>query len=148
MLKSLDADGMFDPQTGLLTREAFWQDLAKAIAEAGDRSQPLSVARISFDAPLDERANLDGARMLARLTRAIDFAAREDDGAVLIAFTQTDLPSAHVVARRIAGVLKNIIMAQRGGSPTANVTLATLKAGDTLDSLMLRVLGRQTVAAE
>ena len=34
MLKSLDADGMLDPQTGLLTREAFWQDLAKAIAEA------------------------------------------------------------------------------------------------------------------
>ena len=34
------------------------QDLAKAIAEAGDRSQPLSVARIAFDEPLDERAEL------------------------------------------------------------------------------------------
>jgi hypothetical protein len=30
----------------------------------------------------------------------------------------------------------------------ANVTLATLKAGDTLDSLMLRVMGSRVVAAE
>ena len=50
MLKSLDADGMFDPRTGLLTREAFAQDLARAIAEAADRSQPLSLARIGLGA--------------------------------------------------------------------------------------------------
>ena len=31
---------------------------------------------------------------------------------------------------------------------TANVTLATLKAGDTLDSLMMRVMGSRVVAAE
>jgi len=31
---------------------------------------------------------------------------------------------------------------------TANVTLATLKAGDTLDTLMMQVTGRRTVAAE
>jgi hypothetical protein len=34
------------------------------------------------------------------------------------------------------------------GPVTANVTLATLKASDTLDSLMLRVNGGQVVAAE
>ncbi|HET7381372.1 MAG TPA: hypothetical protein VFJ59_02135 [Pseudolabrys sp.] len=31
---------------------------------------------------------------------------------------------------------------------TANVTLATLKAGDTLDTLMMRVVGSRMVAAE
>ena len=31
---------------------------------------------------------------------------------------------------------------------TANVTLATLKAADTLDSLMIRVMGSKVVAAE
>ena len=148
MLKSLDADGMYDPVTGLLTRDAFWQDLARSIAEASDRSQPLSVARIRFDEPFDERASRDGARMMARLTRAIDFACREDGGAILVAFTQTDLHSAHTVVRRIAGVLKNVVVAQRGVSPTVNITLATLKAGDGLDSLMLRVMGREAVAAE
>jgi hypothetical protein len=30
---------------------------------------------------------------------------------------------------------------------TANVTLATLKAGDTLDTLMMRVMGSRIVAA-
>ena len=150
MLKSLDAGGMFDPDTGLLRRDAFWQDLRKAVAEAGDRSQPLSLARISFDAPLDQRASLDGARLLTRLIRNIDFAAREDDGAILIAFTQTDLRSAHVVARRIAGVLKTAMLAPHRAHArlAANVTLATLKAGDTLDSLVRRVLGTRAVAAE
>jgi hypothetical protein len=147
MLKSLDADGMSEPQTGLLTHEAFALDLAKAIVEASDRTQPLSIARIGFDEPLDKRASLDGARMVARLIRAIDFACQDDDGAILVAFTQTDLASAHVVARRIAGVLKNIIMAQRGLSLAANVTLATFKADDTLESLLLRVLGHEPVAA-
>jgi GGDEF domain-containing protein len=149
MLKTLEADGMFDPETGLLTRESLWQDLRKAMVEAGERSLPLSIARFSFDGPVDARAGIDCARLVTRLTRNIDFAAREDDGAILIVFTQTDLHSAHVVARRIAGALKSMLTPARPREPvTANVTLATLKAGDTLDSLMMRVLGSQAVAAE
>jgi GGDEF domain-containing protein len=150
MLKSLDADGMFDPQTGLLTRESFWRDLTKSVAEASDRSQALSVARYSFDGVLDERAQLDGARLVTRLIRNIDFACRDEDGAILIAFTQTDLRSAHVVARRIAGTLKSAMLTPHRGHEriTANVTLASLKNADTLDSLMQRVLGSRMVAAE
>ncbi|MDO8877013.1 MAG: GGDEF domain-containing protein, partial [Pseudolabrys sp.] len=45
MLKSLEADGIFDPDTGLLTRDSFWRELAKSVTEAADRSQALSVAR-------------------------------------------------------------------------------------------------------
>ena len=67
-----------------------------------------------------------------------------------MAFTQTDLRSAHVVARRIAGALKTTMLGSHRTSQqvTANVTLATLKAGDTLDTLMLRVMGSRMVAAE
>jgi GGDEF domain-containing protein len=150
MLKTLDTDGMFDPETGLLTRSSFWRDLTKTIADAAERSQALSVARYSFDGALDPHAGMDGARLLTRLTRNIDFAAREDDGSILVAFTQTDLRSAHVVARRIASVLTNTMLAPQGapGKVTVNVTLATLKAGDTLDSLMQRVTGGRMVAAE
>jgi hypothetical protein len=150
MLVSLEADGMFDPDTGLLTREAFWRDLAKAIDEASDRGQTLSMARLSFDGPVDVRASLDGARLLPRLIRNIDFAMREDDGSLLIVFTQTDLRSAHVVARRLAGALKHSMFPTRRPHEqiAANVTLATLKAGDTLDSLTLRVMGSRVVAAE
>jgi hypothetical protein len=85
---------------------------------------------------------------VARLTRAIDFASRDEYGGILVAFTQTDLASAHIVARRIAGVLKNLVVAQRGGAVTVNVTLATLRADDTLESLMRRMMGREAVAAE
>lgn len=133
---------MFDPQTGLLTRDCFFRDLSKAIAEAGDRSQPLSIARLTFVGARDERADLDRARLVIRLIRNFDFAASEDDGAIPIVFTQTDLRSAHVVARCIAGSLKN------ARPVAAHITLATLKAGDTLDSLMIRVMGSRVVAAE
>jgi hypothetical protein len=149
MLASLDADGMVDPDTGLLTREAFWRELDKAIAEAAERSQALSVARLSFEGLLYTRAGLDAARLLPRLIRNIDFALREDDGSLLIVFTQTDLRSAHVVARRIAGALKNCLFPGRPHEKiAANLTLATLKNGDTPDSLMLRVMGNRVVAAE
>jgi len=149
MLKSLDADGIFDPQTGLHTPEAFWRELEKTVADTTDRGTALSLARFSFDAPPEERSGFDGARLLARLIRSIDFACRDDDGAILIAFTQTDLRSAHVVARRIAGALKGTVPARQGSAEiAAHVTLATFKPGDTRDSLMLRVLPREAVAAE
>jgi GGDEF domain-containing protein len=146
MLKSLDADGTVDPDTGLLSRDSFLHQLAKAVAEASDRSQSLSMARYCFEGPIDPRAVLDGARLLTRLTRPVDFAARDDDGSILVAFTQTDLREAHMVARRIAAELKAVM--KSGAAITANVTLATRKSGDTLDSLMQRVLGSQMVAAE
>ncbi len=149
MLKSLDAEGIFDPDTGLLTRDAFWHELTKAIAEASERGLALSIARFSFEGPLDARARLDGARLMTRLVRNIDFATADDDGAILIVFTQTDLRSAHVVARRIAGALRAMLTPARPhGEVAANVTLATFKSGDTLDSLLLRVMGGQVVAAE
>ncbi len=150
MLASLDADGMFDPQTGLLMRDVFWRDLNKSMAEASDRSLPLSLGRFTFEGTYEERAGLDGARLLKRLIRNIDFATREDDGSILVALTQTDLRHAHVVVRRLAGALRNHMRpANNPQHPiTANVTLATLKAGDSLDSLMMRVMASRVVAAE
>jgi GGDEF domain-containing protein len=147
MLRSLEADGIFDPDTGLLTRDSFWRELTKSVAEAADRSQALSVARYSFDGTLDARARLDGARQVTRLIRNIDFACRDDDGAILIAFTQTDLRSAHVVVRRIAAAIKTA-MGAPASQVAANVTLASQKNDDTLDSLMQRVMGSRMVAAE
>jgi hypothetical protein len=149
MLKSLDTEGMFDPESGLLTRESFWRDLSKVAAESADRSLPLSVARFTFDSASEARSSLDAARLMTRLIRNIDFATRDEEGAILVAFTQTDLRGAHVFVRRLAGALKNAMLATPSAEPfTANVTLATLKAGDTLDTLMMRVMGSRMVAAE
>ncbi len=149
MLKSLDTEGMFDPQSGLLTRDSFWRDLGRVALESADRSLPLSVARFTFDGTFDARASLDAARLMTRLIRNIDFATRDEEGAILVAFAQTDLRGAHVFVRRLAGALKTTMLTAQSTEPfTANVTLATLKAGDTLDTLMMRVMGSRMVAAE
>ena len=146
-LAALDSGGRIDAATGLMTHEAFAYELDQAIAAAADRSQPLSLARFAFDGPRDDRAAFDAARLVTRLVRTVDFATADSDGAILIAFTQTDLRSAHVVARRIAGALKAALPGP-AQTAAANVTLATLKAGDSVDTLMLRVLGARMVAAE
>ena len=49
MLKSLDAKGMIDPDTGLLAQDAFWRDLNRAVDDAEKRGVGLSIARFSFD---------------------------------------------------------------------------------------------------
>jgi len=142
MLKSLDAKGMIDPDTGLLAQDAFWRDLNRAVDDAEKRGVGLSIARFSFDA-IDRRLSLDAARLVARLMRQVDFACREADSSIFAVFTETDLRAAHVVARRIASVLKNTMLLpdrKRSGIETA-VTLATLKPTDSVDSLIARVVG-------
>ncbi len=142
MLKSLDAKGMIDPDTGLLAHEAFWRDLNRAVDDAEKRGVGLSIARFSFDGS-DRRSSLDAARLLARLMRQVDFACREADNSIFAVFTATDLRAAHVVARRLASVLKNTTMApdrKRVGIAAA-VTLATLRPTDSVDSLLTRVVG-------
>jgi hypothetical protein len=142
MLKSLDAKGMLDPDTGLLGHEAFWRDLNRAVGDAEKRGVGLSIARFSFDAD-DRRLSLDAARLVGRLMRQVDFACREADNSIFAVFTETDLRAAHVVARRIASVLKNTMLAPDRNRPgiDAAVTLATLKPTDSVDSLIARVVG-------
>jgi PleD family two-component response regulator len=80
--------------------------------------------------------------------RHVDFACREADNSIFAVFTDTDLRAAHVIARRIAAILKNTMVApekKRAGIDAA-VTLATLKPTDNVDSLVARVVGQ--VAAE
>jgi GGDEF domain-containing protein len=142
MLKSLDAQGMLDPNTGLLANGAFWRDLNRAVSDAEKRGVGLSIARFSF-AGSDRRVSLDAARLVARLMRQVDFACREADDSIFAVFTETDLRAAHVIARRIAAVLQHTMLAPdraRSGVETA-VTLATLKPTDKVDTLIARIVG-------
>ncbi|MGC1464338.1 MAG: GGDEF domain-containing protein [Pseudolabrys sp.] len=149
MLKTLDAEGMFDPETGLLMRNCFWRDLAQTVSNASERGSALAVARFSFDTEIDQRYSIAGARLVTRLIRDIDFGCREDDGSYIVAFTQTALRDAHVVSRRIATALKNAMTEATGQTvAAANVTLTAMKATDTIDTLMVRVMGSRVVAAE
>lgn len=148
ILKALDSEGVIDSQTGLLTREAFWRELSRAQHDAGQRGVSLSLARFTFGPVTDQRTNMDTARLVSRVVRNIDFACQGTDGSILCVFTGTDLRSAHVIARRIASVLKHTMLTSDKGRPKleTNITLGALKPTDTADSLLARV-GAATFAA-
>ena len=55
-LKAIDADGLIDARTGLLTPEAFERDFASAIYQTQQRGGGLSVARFAFDPGTSPRA--------------------------------------------------------------------------------------------
>jgi len=140
-LKSLESDGFFDPDTGLLESHAFWRDLDRAVGEAEESGSALSIARFSFEGITDGRTHIDAARLFSRLVRTVDFACREQDGSILAAFTGTDLRSAHVVARRLASTLKQTMLSPGRDRRTIrpSITLATFKPTDNLSTLVARV---------
>jgi GGDEF domain-containing protein len=149
LLQSIESKGMLDRQTGLLHRDAFGQALNLAISDADRRGVGLSLARFSFDEPLDRRTGMDAARLVSRLVRDVDFACRDEDGSILFVFAEADLRAAHVAARRLASVLKHTMLrAGRDRPPLApSVTLATLKPSDTALTLLTRVSPRPVAAA-
>jgi len=145
-LQSLDAGGVLDPRTGLLTTEAFDKDFTKAVSDIAARGGGLSAARFSFDNK-DTRTSLDAARILSRLMRRMDFASLQADGSIIAAFAETDLRMANVIVRRLASVLKHTMLSADEARLDPHVTLATLKANDSAESVLERLQGRQRDAS-
>jgi hypothetical protein len=137
-LKAIDADGLIDARTGLLTREAFERDFASAIYQTQQRGGGLSVARFAFD-PEHPRAQFDGARIISRLMRQMDFGAAQQDGSVVVVFAETDLKTAHTVARRLSSVMRHTSHGQRDARSEPVVTVATLLPNDSAKSLRSRL---------
>jgi hypothetical protein len=137
-LRSIDAGGLLDPLTGLLTVAAFNRDFAAAVRQTLGGGGGLSVARFAFD-PAHARAQLDGARLLSRLMRQMDFGAARDDGSVIVVFAETDLRTAHAIARRLLSVMRHTVHGKRDTRSEPIVTLATLRPSDTTQSLMARL---------
>jgi hypothetical protein len=137
-LRSIDAGGLLDPQTGLLTAAAFNRDFASAVRQALARGGGLAVARFAFD-PAQERAQLDGARLVSRLMRQMDFGAIQDDGSVIVVFAETDLRTAHAIARRLSSVMRHTAHGKREARSEPIVTLAALQPSDTAQSLLARL---------
>ena len=97
------------------------------------------MARFAFD-PAHSRARLDGARLLSRLMRQMDFGALREDGSALVVFAETDLRTAHVIARRLFSVMRHTAYDNRDmrrNEPA--VSVATLLPEDTMQSLLARL---------
>jgi GGDEF domain-containing protein len=150
LLTAIEAKGILDPATGLFTIVAFLRDLQRAVDEAMETGGTLSLARFSFPNDADQRSNIDAARLVSRLVRTADFACHASDGSILVTFSGTALRSAHVVARRIASVLKHTVVTGESdqGRINPSITLACLKSTDTVESLLARVSDPDVLAAE
>jgi hypothetical protein len=137
-LRSIDAGGLLDARTGLLTSAAFQRDFATAVHQTLSQGGGLSVARFAFDAG-EPRAQLDGARILSRLMRQMDFGAAQADGSVVVVFSETDLRTAHMIARRLSSVMRHTSHGKRDSRSEPVVTLASLLPSDSAESLLARL---------
>src|ERR1700730_8405592 len=137
-LRAIAGGGLLDPKTGLLTQAAFNRDFATAVYQTLSRGGGLSVARFAFEKS-HARAQLDGARILSRLMRQMDFGPLQDDGSVIVVFAETDLRTAHMIARRLSSVMKHTSHGKRDTRSEPVVTLATLLPTDSAKSLLARL---------
>jgi hypothetical protein len=137
-LRAIDAEGLLDPQTGLLTNATFDRDFATTVRQTLADGGGLSVARFAFDAG-NARAQLDGARIISRLMRQMDFGAAQADGSVIVAFIDTDLRNAHGIARRLSAVMRHTANGKRAARSEPAVTVATLLPQDSPKSLLARL---------
>ncbi|CAN5524189.1 hypothetical protein BH11PSE4_BH11PSE4_11600 [soil metagenome] len=138
-LKSLDSDGLLDERTGLLTSSAFERDFATAVYQTQSRGGGLSVVRFSFD-EIADRVRLDAARILSRLMRQMDFGTLQSDGSLIVAFAETDLRNAHMIAKRLSSVLKHTMhSAKRDPRNEPRITVATLLPNDSAAAIVARL---------
>jgi hypothetical protein len=146
-LKSVDAGGLLDPRTGLLTEDAFGRDFAKAVHQSLARGGGLTVAKICFNRA-DQRVQLDAARIVSRLMRQTDFGTLQKDGAIVVAFAEADLRNAQIIARRLASVIKQTSYgAKREARIDPEVTAASLLPNDSATSLLARLVPEARRAA-
>jgi GGDEF domain-containing protein len=136
---------LLDPQTGLLTPAAFERDFDSAVSQTLAEGGGLSVARFAFD-PEQPRAQFDGARIISRLMRKMDFGAARPDGSVIVVFSDTDLRNAHAIARRLSAVMRHTSTGRRAARNEPVVTVAALGPKDSAKSL-LGLLYNETRAA-
>jgi hypothetical protein len=137
-LRAIDAEGLIDARTGLLTPAAFDRDFATSVYQTQERGGGLSVARFAFD-PAHPRAQFDGARIIGRLMRQMDFGAVFDDGSVIVAFAETDLKNAYAIARRLSSVMRHTSHGKRDARAEPAVSIATLQPNDSAKSLLARL---------
>jgi CheY-like chemotaxis protein len=137
-LRAIDAEGLLDPATGLLVKTTFDRDFVNAVQQTLAGGGGLSVARFAFDGD-HPRSQLDGARIISRLMRQMDFGAVQDDGSVIVAFIDTDLRNAHGIARRLSAVMRHTTNGKRAAHSEPEVTVATLQPNDSPQSLLARL---------
>jgi diguanylate cyclase len=152
-LEMVRHESLTDPMTGLANRKYFDEALQRAIAEAGARSEPLSLLMIDIDHFKrfnDTYGHLTGDQVLRLVAASLkqnvkgqDIAARYGGEEFAVILPNTVLRSAVTVGDHIrrAAMSKELIKRSTGellGRITLSVGAATLHHGDTAQSLIER----------
>jgi hypothetical protein len=77
----------------------------------------------------------------------MDFGAALEDGSVVVVFAETDLRTAHMIARRLSSVMRHTSHGKRDVRSEPVVTLATLLPSDSAKSLLARLYDEARRAA-
>jgi len=79
--------------------------------------------------------------------RRTDFGAAGRDGSVIVAFAETDLRNAHMIARRLSAVMRHTSHGKRDTRAEPLVSVATLLPNDSAKSLLARLTDEAQRAA-
>jgi hypothetical protein len=71
--------------------------------------------------------------------RQMDFGAVQNDGSIVAVFAETDLRTAHIIARRLSSVMRHTTHGKRDPRVEPTVTLATRLPSDSAKSLLARL---------
>lgn len=152
-LKLVRTESLTDPLTGLANRKHFDDRLAKAVADAHERSEPLSLIMTDIDhfkSFNDTWGHLTGDQVLRLVAMSVkqnvkgqDIAARYGGEEFAIILPNTVLRSALTVADHIrrAVMAKELMKRSTGqnlGRVTISLGVATVRKGDTPQSLIAR----------
>jgi hypothetical protein len=69
----------------------------------------------------------------------MDFGAAHDDGSVVVTFAETDLRTAHSIARRLSSVMRHTSHGKRDLHAEPVVSVATMLPQDSARSLLARL---------
>jgi len=152
-LATVRTESQTDPLTGLANRKLFDGALAKAIAEAKAKREPLSLLMADVDYFKlfnDKFGHQTGDQVLRLVAQSMkqnvkgqDVAARYGGEEFVIALPKTALRSAITVAEQIRGAVmgKELMKRSNGerlGRITVSIGVALLRADDTASSLIER----------
>jgi diguanylate cyclase len=152
-LAAVRNESFIDPLTTLSNRKFFDQEMAKVVAEAEEKNQPLSLLMTDIDHFKnfnDKFGHLTGDQVLRLVALSVkqnvkgrDIAARYGGEEFVVALPNTTLQSAITVADQIRrAVMGKELMKRSSGERLGRVTIsigaAVLRSGDTLLSLIER----------
>lgn len=152
-LAAVRTESLTDPLTGLANRKRFDSQLVKAIEEAAERSEPLSLVMMDVDhfkAFNDTWGHLTGDQVLRLVAMSLkhnvkgqDLAARYGGEEFALVLPNTVLRSALTVADHIrrAVMSKELLKRSTGqnlGRVTISLGVATVRKGDDASSLIAR----------